>query len=180
MSNAELPRSVELIRLAEQNANLEGAIPLAGLDRFRDAVSCVPEGASCVVELDFSMDSERRRIVHGTLKAEAVVQCQRCLTDMTTSLTSEFTLGLVTSDEQAKQLPSQLEPFLMDGFSADLWLLVEDELLLVLPPFPLHERQDCPATAELEALEPETAPAVKQEDRDNPFSVLAGLKTTKH
>lgn len=180
MSNAELPRSVEPIRLAEQNATLEGEIPLAGLDRFREAVSRVPDDASCGVELVFSMDSERRRIVHGTLKAEAVVQCQRCMTDMTTELMSEFTLGLVTSDEQAKQLPSQLEPFLLDGFSADLWLMVEDELLLVLPPFPLHERQDCPATPELEALEPEAAPAAESEKRENPFSVLAGLKTTKH
>jgi uncharacterized protein len=46
----------------------------------------------------------------------------------------------------------------------------------------LHDRQDCPASKDLEALEPqqatETPEAKKRED--NPFSVLAGLKTTKH
>jgi len=60
--------------------------------------------------------------------------------------------------------------------------MVEDELLLVLPPFPLHERQDCPAKEDLEAFEPEQTPDEPEAKNreDNPFSVLAGLKTTKH
>lgn len=180
MSNAELPRSVEPLRLAEQNARLEGEIPLAGLDRFREAVSQVPDGARCTVTLSFSLDSERRRLVTGSVHASALVQCQRCMTDMAVDLESGFTLGLVTTDEQAKQLPSDLEPFLMDGFSADIWTLVEDELLLVLPPFPLHERDQCPATDTLEALEPDAAAPAEAPERENPFKVLEGLKTTKH
>jgi uncharacterized protein len=93
-----------------------------------------------------------------------------------------FDLGLVINDEQAQRLPKALEPFLFEDFSADLWAMVEDELLLVLPPFPLHERDECPAKEDLEALEPSNVasePEVKKRE-DNPFSVLAGLKTTKH
>ncbi len=59
--------------------------------------------------------------------------------------------------------------------------MVEDELLLVLPPYPLHERDECPATETLEALEQdESAPVPEEEKRENPFSVLADLKSTKH
>ncbi len=177
-SNAELPKSVDPYRLAEQNTVLEGVIPLSALARFRESVLGFDEGAACRVRLSFSMDSERRRIVSGELEAPVNLECQRCMGPMATTQNSRFVLGLVTSDEQAQQLPRELEPFLTDEFSADLWAMVEDELLLVLPPFPLHDRNECPAREDLEALEPDAAPA--ESGKENPFSVLADLKKTKH
>ncbi|HLV76720.1 MAG TPA: YceD family protein [Marinobacter sp.] len=179
---AQLPKSVDPNRLAEQAANLEGVVPLAGLGRFSEAVPELPEGGECYVKLSFYMDSERRRLVSGELSAPVILECQRCMTNMQTTLESRFELGLVLNEEQAQRLPKALEPFLMEDYSADLWTMVEDELLLVLPPFPLHDRQDCPASGELEALEPKpaTEQSEKKKREDNPFSVLAGLKNTKH
>lgn len=180
-SSAELPKTVDPYRLAEQKTVLEGEIPLKALSRFGDSVYGIEDGAVCRVQLSFSMDSERRRMVTGELEAPVILECQRCMGPMPTTLVSSFVLGLVTSDEQAQQLPKELEPFLTDDFSANLWSMTEDELLLVLPPFPLHERDECPAREELEAFEPENSgdePVKKSED--NPFSVLADLKTKKH
>lgn len=170
--------------MTETGAELEGTIPLAELTRFREAVLAIPEGGACRVRLDFSADSQRRRIVRGELEADVELECQRCMTGMGTTLRSSFELGVVSSDEKARQLPAELEPFVTDGETLDLWTMVEDELLLALPAYPLHERDDCPATSELEALEPgsdtdEPAPD-SGEKRDNPFKVLKGLKTTKH
>lgn len=183
MSNAELPRSVDPHRLTENGAELEGDVPLVKLSRFRGAVLAVPDGGLCRVHLVFSTDSERRRVVRGELEASVELECQRCMTGMLSPLRSSFELGLVPSDEQARQLPTELEPFVIDGDRVDLWTLVEDELLLALPAFPVHERGDCPATSELEALEPgsgdEQAASDSDEQRDNPFKVLEGLKT-KH
>ncbi|MEE2764102.1 MAG: YceD family protein [Pseudomonadota bacterium] len=180
-SHAELPKSVDPYRLAEQNSTLEGEIPLGALSRFREAVLGVDEQAVCRVRLSFYQDAQRRRIVSGELEATVDLECQRCMGAMQTVLNSEFTLGLVTSDEQAQNLPKELEPFLTDDFSADLWSLVEDELLLVLPAFPLHERAECPAREDLEAYEPDGEPEQPDEpQRENPFSVLADLKKTKH
>lgn len=162
---------------------LEGDIPLSGLPRFREAIHGFEfeEGAVCRVRLSFTMDSQRRRIVTGELRAPVDLECQRCMNAMRETLVSEFTLGLVTSDEQAQQLPKELEPFLTDDFSADLWSMCEDELLLVLPPFPLHARSECPAREDLEAYEADPEPAKPDTTSDeNPFSVLAGLKTKKH
>ncbi|WP_372964556.1 YceD family protein [Marinobacter sp.] len=180
--NAELPKSVDPIRLAEHKVTLEGVIPLKGLARFGEAVGGSQDGSECRVKLSFYQDSERRRVVSGELSAPVTLVCQRCMNDMQVTLTSGFDLGLVMNDEQAQRLPKTLEPFLFEDFTADLWAMVEDELLLVLPPFPLHERDECPAKEDLEALEASNAPsepgAKKRED--NPFSVLAGFKTTKH
>ncbi|SFM19681.1 YceD family protein [Marinobacter zhejiangensis] len=181
MSNAELPKTVDPYRLAEHDSVLEGVIPLTSLERLVECVAGVAEDGQCQVSLAFSMDGERRRIVSGELEARVELECQRCMTPMDATLTSQFRLGLVTSDEQAQRLPKELEPFLTDEFSANLWSMVEDELLLVLPPFPLHERDQCPAGKQLDELEssvPEPEP--KAQERENPFSVLAGLKTKKH
>ena len=159
-------------------------VPLVRLKRFQSAVLSVPEGGVCQVRLAFSKDSQRRRIVQGSLEAEVELQCQRCLGGMMASVSSSFELGVVSSDERARQLPSELEPFIAGEDSADLWALVEDELLLALPAYPLHEREDCPATAELEAFEPKADEAGNEsevgERRENPFKVLEGLKKTKH
>ncbi|MDX1757134.1 MAG: YceD family protein [Marinobacter sp.] len=181
MSNAELPKTVDPYKLAEQSSVLEGGVPLKALDRFSDCVAGMAAGGQCQVSLAFAMDDERRRVVSGQLEAEVELECQRCMTPMHVTLTSQFSLGLVTSDEQAQQLPKELEPFLTDEFSANLWTMVEDELLLVLPPFPLHELGECPAREQLQELEAgDSEPEAADQERENPFSVLAGLKTKKH
>lgn len=180
-SSAELPKIVDPYKLAEHNSVLEGGIPLSALSRFREAVLGFDDNAACRVTLSFYMDSQRRRIVSGELEAPVNLECQRCMGSMKSVLVSQFILGLVTSDEQAQRLPRDLEPFLTDDFSADLWSMAEDELLLVLAPYPLHERGECPASEDLEAYEPDGSSAKpEKETGDNPFSVLAGLKNTKH
>ncbi|WP_166255671.1 YceD family protein [Marinobacter salicampi] len=184
MSNTELPKTIDPYKFADQNSTLEGFVPLAALGRFAE---CIVAAASsdpqeqCQVALAFSKDEERRRIVSGELSAEVMLECQRCMKPMPVTLTSSFRLALVTSDAQAQQLPRELEPFQTDGFTADLWTMVEDELLLVLPPFPLHERKDCQATEVLETFEADpSVPDAADEERENPFSVLADLKKRRH
>ncbi|MBL1274058.1 MAG: DUF177 domain-containing protein [Oceanospirillales bacterium] len=180
-SNAELPKIVDPYRLAEHDSVLEGDIPLSGLPRFREAVLGFENDAVCRVTLSFYQDGERRRIVSGELEAPVKLECQRCMESMDSVLTSRFVLGLVTSDAQAERLPKDLEPFQTEDFSANLWSMAEDELLLVLPPYPLHDRSECPAKEELEAYEPGSSSAVSEKKPgDNPFSVLAGLGKTKH
>jgi uncharacterized protein len=184
MSNelhAELPKTVNPYRLAEQNSTLKGEIPLSGFARFSESVLGLGENAMCRVSLSFYMDGERRRIVAGEVKAPVILECQRCMGGMQTVLESRFVLGLTTSDEQAQQLPKDLEPLMTDEFSADLWAMVEDELLLVLPPFPLHERAECPAREDLEAWEADgSQDESASPKKDNPFSVLADFGKTKH
>jgi uncharacterized protein len=179
--NLKLPKFVDPYKLAEQHTVLEGEVSTGVLSRFRGAIMGLEDDAVCSVRLFFWMDPERRRVVSGELSAPVQLQCQRCMGSMQVTLRSHFELGLVTSDEQAQRLPQNLEPFLTEDFNANLWLMVEDELLLVLPPFPLHERDECPAREDLEALEPgSNAEKPVGKSAENPFSVLAGLKNTKH
>lgn len=179
MSNAELPRTIDPNKLAEQNVSLDGVIALRSLSRFADLL--LESDGDVVAHLQFGRDAERRRIVEGRLETSVVLECQRCMSPLHTTLTSDFRLGLVIGDEQARNLPRDLEPFLIEDFQADLWQMVEDELLLVVPPYPLHERDECPAADTLEAFEVqgEEEPEPEPEQRENPFSVLAELKKKK-
>ena len=176
MSNTELPRLVDPSKLAEQSVSLEGVVPLRSLPRFAEVLHD-PEGEVSVV-LQFGRDPEKRRIIEGRLNTSVVLECQRCMSALRTTLSSDFVLGLVISDDQARQLPREYEPFLMKDFEADLWQMVEDELLLAVPPFPLHEREECPASEALEEFEraDEVVGSEEPEKRENPFSVLAELK----
>ncbi|MEX0605860.1 MAG: YceD family protein [Marinobacter sp.] len=183
MSNTELPKTVDPYRLAEQRTELEGVVPLSALSRFLECTLPVETSngdAVCHVKLIFGQDGERRRLVEGELEAVVVLECQRCMKPMSATLLSEFRLGFVTSDKQAQQLPKDLEPYLAEDFTANLWTLIEDELLLVVPPFPKHEREECSASAALEELESDSSGPITEEPKDNPFSALAGLKTKKH
>lgn len=177
MSSAELTRLIDPDKATQQAAAVEGTIPVTSLVRFSEML--FEPGGAVSVRLSFDQDPERRRVVEGELATPVVLQCQRCLSALETSLSSSFRVGLVSSDEQAKQLPGELEPFQFDDNEVDLWRLVEDELLLVVPPFPLHDEADCEATelvaqysddGELEAPEQDEA------GEENPFSVLAELK----
>ena len=99
--------------------------------------------------------------------------CQRCLGEVSLPVTSRFQLGLVFDDDQARQLPKRLEPVELDeNGQLDLWVVMEDEVLLALPAFPMHTNGEC----QLEQTEPEPDYTDSDEKRPNPFDVLAKLK----
>ena len=53
-----------------------------------------------------------------------------------------------------------------------LWDVIEDELLLNLPDFPMHPQDECQALK----IEPQEDIAAEEPQRSNPFDVLAQLK----
>jgi uncharacterized protein len=57
-----------------------------------------------------------------------------------------------------------------------LWEVVEDELILALPPFSYHDTEECQQI--LSRFNADQAPPVETvaEDKPNPFNVLAQLK----
>lgn len=76
-------------------------------------------------------------------------------------------------------LPTRYEPLLVEE-DANLRDIVEEELLLALPPFPLHEN-DCKTAEQLAALvRPEEVGSDMSDDaqKQNPFGVLEQLKNS--
>jgi len=159
-------------RAASREARVSGSLRPEDLPRLAPLLA--GEGGVIEVSFAFHRDEEGRFLASLAVDAELPVECQRCLETVNETLTSRSELAAVWTDEQARHLPASLEPVLAAGEEVDLWELVEEELVLALPPFSYHDDQACidrlvPGGAQREA--PEEEPA-----KDNPFEVLAQLK----
>ena len=165
-----LPHAVEALRCCQQQAVVQGEVALSALPRLAAQLQLTDEARASVV-LAFRIDEQGRRCIAGTVVATLPLQCQRCLEVVDVPVSSELALALVWSDEQAAQLSRTLDPVLMTAPELDLYALVEEELLLALPLVPQHPVGQCAAPAAAQ----DELPA--QPVRDNPFQVLANLKT---
>ncbi len=131
-----------------------------------------------VLELDVPVSAELRFLrnrqgvntVSGRAETRAVVTCQRCLRPMSLQLQANIQVGLVWDEESIQQLPTALDPWLVTGESADLYELVEDELLLVLSCVNYHDRNEC------QGMDRYSTGEIEQEKRSSPFQVLGQLK----
>jgi uncharacterized protein len=91
-------------------------------------------------------------------------------------LEGENTLAIVWTDEQAAQLPRHLEPLIVNEEAYSLWDVVEDELILALPPFSYHPLEEC-KQIQIESDFSTSLPDQEAgEEKPNPFDVLAQLK----
>ena len=112
------------------------------------------------------------------LKADAVVPltCQRCLLPADMAIAVKQSYRFVDSEGLAEVQDAQAEEDVL-ALSPDFSLadLIEDEMLMALPLIPVHD--SCPVPVKLEAVDPGFDAAF--EEKRQPFSVLAKLKTGK-
>lgn len=175
MSNlGQLPRLVDLRRLAFQHAVLKGRVGIAELERFSELL--VDSDGECLVELRGSVAEDGYSTLQGLAECTVKVLCQRCMEPMQLPLRAEFALGVVASDDEADELPSALDPVVQDADPVDVYEIVTDELILALPIVSYHDPEHCSVAQDYSTGQVEST---EGEARANPFSVLAGLKTSK-
>lgn len=170
-----LPDFADPVRLCGLGKVYEGTIPLAELPRLEPLLSS-PGGEAAFV-LAFSRDRERRSVVHVKVQATPVVQCQRCLGELAQKVDSESFLAVVSGPEEAEQLPKDLDPLLVIEERVALRGLIEDELILAIPPSPMHPADAC--GVDLEQVNDEPLAATENPDiegKPHPFAALAALK----
>jgi len=131
-----LPKLIDPLEFVERKKRIQGSIPLAGMTRLGDTVL----NSAGQVSLDLSFAREgRHAVISGHIKTDLILECQCCLEPMVWPVASDLRLGIVSSLDEADRLPDSLEPFLLSGDDrVSLDELVEDELLLSIPPVPQH------------------------------------------
>ncbi len=152
---------VELPRLLEASATLEGSSGAAGANRVM------------VAKLKFSVDDQRRKLVTGLVQMDVVLECQRCLGPLATQISTDVHLAVCWDEEEAAKLPKSLDPWIVGEDDGDLHAILEEELLLALPTVALHDYSCAEASTEFAGEETQVA---KESEEPNPFGVLAGLK----
>lgn len=148
-----------------------GTYRLADLDRLTPLLASV-EGEAAFA-LRFGHDDERRPTVTGHVDANLSLICQRCLQPMDLAVHSVVALSPVQGLEESTRLPELLDPLLVENHRVCLRDLVEDELIMALPSIPRHAASECRA-----AEDGNGGNETNGEDADNPFAVLAALKSS--
>ncbi len=156
-----LPELIDPLLCASRGRHWQGKLSLSRMSRLADMIVNLEDEVD--VDLRFHQ-AGRTPIVTGFVRANIKVQCQRCLGPVNVEVDQAVSLGLVTSLEEGDLLPESYEPLLLEQERIRLADIVEDELILAIPPIPRHEH--------CEVCD------IQQEEvkRPNPFEVLTNLK----
>ncbi len=160
---AVLPDRLDPYRLAERGARLEGRVALRTMERLRPLLADEPGEAE--VEMTFAVDDRGLHTVHGRVRAEVSMTCQRCLEPVAVQVDGEFDLAVVASATEGRHLPEGLEPLDCGAGTVATAGLIEDEILLGLPLVPSHPDPGC-------SRESTRWQGREDDAAENPFSVL--------
>ncbi|MHB1947295.1 MAG: YceD family protein [Gammaproteobacteria bacterium] len=171
MPKEYLPLKVDPYRFADNATRLHGSLPIKNMERL--ASSLATDDNDVEIDIHFGVDAQGLRFLSGQLKTQLGLQCQRCMETFKYEIISHLMLGIVQTEEEAKELPERYDPLLVTkGDDLLIQDVVEDELIVSLPIVPMHEAKDCkialPLVAESEAAE-----------KDNPFNVIELLRSKR-
>ena len=164
------PNLIDPEAFAAGQQDLQGKFKLAEMD---ERVWSHEYLAGKEVEVSFTLTGGRDRWqrLFLNLKVEGSVPlvCQRCVKPMPFEFDESSHIVLFADDEsldEAMLADDELEGMLLEA-ELDVRTLVEDQILMALPFSPRHE--DCSNVALAEV----------NQDKPNPFAVLAGLKNSR-
>jgi DUF177 domain-containing protein len=142
MVTETLPTTIEPKALAAREATMRGAVSLSDMPRLGEQI--LDEAADIPVTLVFCRDDNNRVLVKGTVETAFTWRCQRCWQPYQMPQQIKFVLSPVESDEQAKELPADVEPLILDECGKiTLVSLIEDECLLACPLVVKHPEGQC-------------------------------------
>jgi uncharacterized protein len=158
-------------KFTQQGIVIEGLVPVSELPRVLEATEA-DSGAAVHVRLDFHISEEKKRAVVGIAAACLGLICQRCLERVDVEIESDISLAVVWDEDAAKALPPHFDPWIVGEGAADLYEMIEEELLLSLPAVAYHDHQ-CVDDALYSSGKP-----VEVKVERNPFQVLEQLKSS--
>jgi len=165
-----LPKQGDPRKFAQQGISIDGFVPVAELPRLAESLQ--ETTGEIQVDLAFSISVEKKKIVTGHASAELTLVCQRCLENVKVPVKSDISLGIVWDEEGAEALPEYLDPWITGEGVADLYDMIEEEMLLSLPKVAYHQEQ-CVDRQLFSSGKP-----VEVKKTKNPFQVLEQLKSS--
>ncbi len=163
-----LPKFIDPLLLTERGRDINGEMKLSALPRLAELLA--DERGVVVFELSFFKQGGQA-VLQGKITTVLKLRCQNCLQTLDWPVDCTFRLGVVSSLDEAKRLPEDLEPLLVGQEKTVLKDIIEEELLLSVPLFPKHAKQ-CFDYRQYSDAPTET----RQSKTDHPFAVLAKLK----
>ncbi len=168
MSDPEFPAEIDIRVWAAQGRSARGRLWASALPRISSAV--LDRDFSVTAAIQCKRDEQKRDIVLVSIETSLTLLCQRCLGPVDLRIVEQSALAVFSDYDDAKTLPSDIDPLITDG-KINLWKVVEEEVLLALPSAAVHDDQDCFEHTQsfTGAIPEEEAPS------RNPFSILMSL-----
>jgi uncharacterized protein len=167
---------VDVAVLCREGQSLQGQWSLAAMPRLVSSLAATPADALAPWQAQASLKpvtgGAPEMWLHLQATGTVLLQCQRCLQDMTQALVVDRRIRFVRSEAEAARLDEESEDDVLAlQLRLDLQALFEDELILSLPLVPRHDT--CPRPL----LAPSVAPgAATVDEAPHPFAALAVLK----
>ncbi len=140
-----------------------------------------PGSGSVRYRFEFGPDADGRATVSGQVAGLLPLRCQRCFERYDLAVDTAVSLALASGIDEAKALPSQYEPLMIEDRLMRPADLIEDELILAVPAIPRHREGDCePPRLRAEGLpdcaRDERQQAATETKKEHPFASLAALR----
>ncbi|WII93995.1 YceD family protein [Kingella negevensis] len=151
---------------AIKQESLQGKVSLNDLDERVWSHDFTELSSELAYTLKGGVDRWQRLFLTLSLSGCLPLQCQRCMKPVDFALDENVRIVLFETEEsldEAMLADEELEGMLLEA-ELDVFSLIEDQILMALPFSPKHEQ--CGST-DLDAV---------NQDKPNPFAVLAGLK----
>lgn len=175
-----LPQLLDPRRAVALGSHFEGEARLSEFARLSPLLEeC---RGSAIYRLGFGVDVQGLPVMTGSVSTTLTLCCQRCNGRLLLPVDSRWTLALVDGIDEMANLPEAYDPLLVDNPLMRPLDLVEDELILALPPIPRHAEGSC-GVSRPECLSGYPTPwvnggvaAAEEKTRPSPFAELGALK----
>lgn len=169
--------TLNILTFAKSDGQLISQAPLAQMLRLREETQGNADGVAVHFDARGAIRSDAAGVdepwLHLTGKTTLTTTCQRCLTpvDVDIQFTRDFRFVATEALAEIEDEESE-EDVLVLSREFNVLDLVEDELLMSIPPVPMHET--CPEPVKLAVADADFVDA--PEEKPNPFAVLQKLK----
>ncbi len=165
-----LPDSIDIVTAIRKSWLLSGAVLLSDFDRL-PAHLVKLDDQEVKYEMAFEPSADIMGLAHITIESKIELICQRSLEHFDFKVKVNKTIGFINRVEDEDKLLGGVAPSWVDGDTVNPKSLLEDELLLVIPEFPVKPGATIKSEYLADEEEHETA-----EETHNPFAVLKDLK----
>ncbi|RLV58814.1 23S rRNA accumulation protein YceD [Parashewanella curva] len=173
MQTVKIPVSIDPLRAAQSRLDIQGSVPGKQLKRLNEF--CAGDCSDVSVSLECGVDLQGIVYLKGKAVTELTLLCQRCMTQLNTEVTVDFSFSPCKTEAEIDELPEAYDPIECNEIGEiRLHQLIEDELITAIPLIPMHEDTSCHQGSK-DVVVGEIEPA--QEERPNPFAVLETLKS---
>ena len=165
-TSKQLPKTIKLFKFARKEASLHGDYKIAAMPRISEIARNTEDRVK--VDLSFYLENDKMPCIRGIIKANIILDCQRCLEALPLELNVLFNLAFVRHESQAEELDTSFEVYnIGEEEDLDSIDLITDEILLSIPMAPSHDF-DCSLKIDKEEI--------VEEIGENPFDVLKNIK----